>query len=224
MSYRAVLFDFDGTLADTAGDISASVNHALMVRYGEGNSIDLEQCRRTVGNGLRNELKASCEHLGLPFDDKTLDESLVVLEAYYSEHPCDHTTAYPGIERLLDSCSERSLILGVFSNKAQALLEKVVPMVFPRARFSYICGLRKDLPRKPDPAGILLFLNELGLGKDEVLYVGDSEVDWTVGNRAGVDTAIVTWGFRSRERLLGCGVSPAALIDIPEQLEQLIRR
>jgi phosphoglycolate phosphatase len=224
MKKKCVLLDFDGTMADTVADIAASVNHAIHVMFGLQYGIDLEQCRKTVGRGLRNELKDSLIHCKLDFNDDSLDRGLNILESYYLDHPCDHTLPYEGMVSALKTCNDLNLHLGVFSNKADQILRIVMKQLFFQVCFDYICGMSPSIPRKPSPAGVLRFINEMGIEPDCCLYIGDSEVDWQTGQNAGVETRIVTWGFRSRSELIGMGVSSDALIDTMDQLESEFRR
>lgn len=224
MSLKGVLLDFDGTMADTAADIAASVNYALGKNFGPQFSIDVEQCRRTVGRGLRNELKDSVAYCGLSCSDEKLDAMLVQLEDYYAAHPCDHTYPYDGMIQALAICNQRGLKLGVFSNKADAILRIILDKLFSGIEFDYICGLNPSIPRKPSPEGLYRFMNETGLSKDDFLYVGDSEVDWQTGRNADVRTLIVTWGFRSKEALAALGVHQDAFIETMAQLEDEFRR
>ncbi|MDD2232836.1 MAG: HAD-IIIA family hydrolase [Sphaerochaetaceae bacterium] len=224
MSLKGVLLDFDGTMADTAGDIAASVNYAIHQFYGPEYGIDNEQCRRTIGRGLRNELKDSLVHCNLEFDDALLDRGLKVLEDYYAEHPYDTTVAYDGIIDVLRRCNEKGLVLGVFSNKADRILKIVIEKLFSEVKFDYICGMQSSIPRKPSPVGLQLFMERFALEKQDMLYVGDSEVDWQTGVNAGVRTAIVTWGYRSHSKLSELGVSASALVDTMQELEAEIGR
>lgn len=224
MSIKGVLLDFDGTMADTVADIAASVNFAIHHYYGPGYGIDLDQCRRTVGRGLRNELKSSLDYCGLKYDDALLDEGLVLLEDYYARHPIDHTRPYEGISEALKICNERGFKLGVFSNKADTLLKMVVQSLFSEIKFDYICGMQPSIPRKPSPEGLYIFADRFGFGKEDYLYVGDSEVDWQTGQNAGVRTRIVTWGFRTTDQLTGSGVIQDALINTMDELKAEFRR
>lgn len=224
MRLKGVLFDFDGTLADTLGDIAASVNHALGEFFGSSSRVTREQCRQVIGRGLRNALKDSLALCGVPFDEESLSKGLEVLEDYYGRHPVDHTRPYGQIGSVLEFCQERGLALGVFSNKAQSILEDVVRRLFPE--IGYVCGLRPGLPRKPSPEGLLRFAATLGLpsASEGILYVGDSEVDWETGRAGSVPTLIATWGFRSRARLLETGVPASAMVGSPAELLAAIGR
>lgn len=219
---EAVVFDFDGTLANTAGDIHASVNYVIEKYYGPQYKITLKECINFVGRGLRNELKSALTLKNLEFTEDFLDEGLEVLEAYYANHPCDFTVAYEGVETVLKSLSQRGVKLGVYSNKADDLLKSVVRKVFPTIKFDFVCGLQKALPRKPAPDGIFLFMNQYDLKAANLVYVGDSEVDFQTGENAKVDTKIVTWGFRSKDELKAQLIPSECFVDTIDELKAVL--
>ena len=133
-----------------------------------------------------------------------------IRRAHYGVHLCDRTHPYPGILDLLERITARGVRIAVASNKYQAGAETVIGHFFGKFDWVTVLGQREGFPIKPDP------------GKDEVLYVGDSNVDMQTGIGAGVDTVGVTWGFRSREEL--AAFRPTALVDTPAELEELVLR
>ena len=108
------------------------------------------------------------------------------------------------------------------SNKYQEGAETVIGHFFGQYAWTAVLGQREGFPIKPDPGIVELCRQAADVAKDEVLYVGDSNVDMQTGLGAGVDTVGVTWGFRSREEL--AAFQPTALVDTPAELEELILR
>ena len=196
--YKLIIFDLDGTLLDTMEDICNGVNHAL--RACGIREIELEECRKLVGNGIRNLLRDA-----LPEEVKT-EEMLANMEAeffpYYTAHMSDFTKPYDGIQETLRLLDSRGYKLAVASNKFQKGTEELVSKFFGDIRFVKVLGQREGYPIKPD-AGVVYEAIEAvpGITKDEVLYCGDSDVDMNTANNAGVRSLGVTWGFRSKEQL-----------------------
>ncbi|MFA6688418.1 MAG: HAD family hydrolase [Sphaerochaetaceae bacterium] len=216
---RGVLFDLDGTLVDTIPDITSAVNSALEeaglapLTYG--------QVKTVVGKGLRNALQGALALRGRTVSDARLDMLLHTLMEHYQAHPADHSKPYHGIEALLHRLAADNIPMGVLSNKADSLTETIVGMLFPDIPFVSVEGMRTDRPRKPDPQGIFRFSSSAGVPVRNILYVGDSEVDWQTTLKAPeVQAAIVTWGFRSREALQAGGARP--LLDTIDELEAKI--
>lgn len=196
--YKLIIFDLDGTLLDTMEDISNGVNHAL--RACGIREISVDECRKLVGNGIRNLLRDA-----LP-ENMRNDDMLSRMEAeffpYYTAHMSDFTKPYDGIPEVLKKLDTEGYHLAVASNKFQQGTEELISEFFSDIRFVKVLGQREGHPIKPD-AGIVFeaMAAVLGIEKDEVLYCGDSDVDMKTGNNAGVKSLGVTWGFRTREQL-----------------------
>lgn len=115
---------------------------------------------------------------------------------------CDCTKPYPGIVGMLKKITEAGVIPALASNKYQEGAEKLIRHFFSEFRFVKVLGQREGQPIKPDPAIVHQIMAEVpGIGLDQVVYVGDSDVDMQTGANAAVRTVGVTWGFRSREEL-----------------------
>lgn len=196
---KVVIFDLDGTLLNTIADLAAAANHALTAlgfpRRGE------EECIRFVGNGVTKLLERA-----LPDGAKTPENVERMREEffkYYDEHLWDKTTVYPGITELLEALQTQGALLAVASNKYQSATERLVKHFFPQIHFLDVLGQRDGVPVKPDPDIVHEILLSAGVKKEDVLYVGDSDVDMQTAQNAGVRVCAVTWGFRSRELLEG---------------------
>jgi len=211
-----VIFDLDGTLLDTIGDLAAACNAALALR-------GLPQHDRAgycslVGNGVRKLVeRALPEALRTP---RTVESALQDFLAYYSAHIDIHTEPYAGIPELLDVLRGRGIRLAVASNKCHEGVVRLIGRFFPDTPFEAVFGQRPGVPLKPDPAVVREIVAGCGVRPDRTLFVGDSGVDMQTATAAGVRPVGVAWGFRSREELVESGAW--RLIDSPEGLEALL--
>lgn len=207
MTPRALVFDLDGTLVDSLGDIAHHLNDALAERGLATH--DVTQIGHWVGEGTdalvaravaRPELRA---------------EVAAAYRARYRAHPIVSTHVYSGLPAVLDGLTGHEL--AVLSNKPHDLTCAIAQRLLHRWPFAIIAGEREGWARKPDPAGLLSIIAQLGC--TEAIMIGDSEVDVATAKAAGVRSIAVTWGFRPRERLAGAD----ALADSPAQLAALLR-
>ena len=209
-----IIFDLDGTLLNTLGDLRSAANEMLRLRGLPPRT--LEEICAFVGNGLRR-LMIRC----LPQDtpDADIDAALADFKAYYSTHMRDATHPYPGIEELLHTLYARGIRMGVLSNKIDDAANELVHHYFGEL-IDVTVGERDGIPRKPDPASCRMLMEQLGVQPEEVLYVGDSQVDMQTAKAAGLTSVGVTWGFRDRALLEANGAS--YLVDEPMQIAALL--
>lgn len=212
---KLVIFDLDGTLLDTIADLAAAANHALQKA---GFPVyDTETIRTFVGNGISKLLERA-----LPEGVRTaenVEHLRTDFVPYYDAHNAEQSKPYPGVAALLLRLQERGMMLAVASNKYQAATEKLVAHYFPAIRFVKVMGQREGVPVKPDPTIVFDIMEAAGVGKEDVLYVGDSGVDMQTAHNAGVDAVAVSWGFRPRTELEA--FRPLAIIDRAEELADL---
>lgn len=201
--YKAILFDLDGTLADTLGDLRDAVNAALLqLQFPVRTTAEIQAA---VGHGVRNLMLQS-----LPAGAaSSIDQALALFRAYYAEHLLVHTRPYPGIPAQLAQLKAAGLRLGVVSNKYDAAVQTICSALFP-GTFDVICGETPDCPRKPAPDLPLRAAAMLHASPAETLFVGDSETDVQTAQNARIDLLAVTWGFRSRAQLLAAGAQNLA--------------
>jgi len=216
---RAVLFDLDGTLVNTIGDIRQAVNTALKEKnIAPLNDLEIMSC---VGHGLKNSLKGALEYRGANFTETELDVMYHVLMDYYSKFPYLNSTPYPHILEMLKRLKQKELKIGVYSNKEDSLVKIIVSKVFPDLRFEFVHGRGVFVP-KPDKDGVDAFLSLTGEKACDMIYAGDSEVDYLTGKNAGTGIVICSWGFRNREQLLSSGIPENLIVSDTAQLEQRI--
>ena len=204
-TFKAVLFDLDGTILNTIGDINAALNKAL------GTSFTNEQCKAFVGNGLRNAVKNAVKEAHL--DNVNIDEAFTRLVEFYKQCPVKYTKPFPGMQEFLNELEKRHIAFGVFSNKEQELAQTVVRTSYPKNKFAVIIGMHGGYEPKPSGQAVLAFCKKAGYTVKDLLYVGDSEVDYQTAVNAGSECRILTWGTRTREQLLASGVPESVLID-----------
>ena len=206
MKTELVIFDLDGTLLDTIGDLAAASNHMLRLRGLAEHTLD--DYRRFVGNGiLRLVERALPEALRTP---AAVQAARADFLAFYIDHIELETRPYAGIPALLEELARRGIRLAVASNKFQAGTEKLVRRFFPAIPFVAVLGQRPDVPLKPDPAVVREILTQCGVPAEKTLYVGDSGIDIETARAAGVRSVGVTWGFRSRTELEAAGADRLA--------------
>lgn len=214
---KLAIFDLDGTLLNTVEDLAHATNHALTQCGFPIHPIDAYY--QMVGRGIYNLFRVAVP--SEYSDESTVQKMASYFIPYYDAHKCDFTKPYDGITRMLDTITERGVLLAVASNKYQDGAEKLVNHFFGKYSFVKILGQREGQPIKPDPAIVdQILLSAPSVTKEETVYVGDSNVDMMTGANAKVRTIGVSWGFRGREEL--AAYSPSAIVDTAEELSKTI--
>ena len=211
---HAVIFDLDGTLLNTLGDLRAATNHALEVRGLPPHS--MEEIRQFIGNGIRLLI---CRAMPEGTPEAEIDAALDDFKAYYAAHIHDRTVPYDGIPQLLTALRKRGIKVAVLSNKIDSASQQLIEYFFPE-KTDVVFGEHVGVPRKPDPTSCRMVMQQLGVQPEQVLYVGDSGTDMHSAKNAGLYAVGVTWGFRSKEVLLKYGAD--VLVHRPEQILQIL--
>ncbi|WP_367925751.1 HAD family hydrolase [uncultured Ruthenibacterium sp.] len=213
--YQAVIFDLDGTLLDTIGDLAAAGNFTLQTMGFAGHTV--EEYKYMVGNGIPMLLHRMLpEKARTPADEQRAAD---LFFPYYNEHKEDTTKPYEGMPALLESLRTAGVKLGVVSNKEDHLTRQVIERYFPGV-FHEVRGHVLGTPTKPDPHLVNEMRKAFSLMPEQVLYVGDSNVDMFTANNAGLDGCGVLWGFRTAAELQQAGAK--YLVHTPVELEKLI--
>lgn len=190
---KAIIFDFDYTLGDSTVGIILSVNYALSkLGYEAKESAEI---RQTIGLSLKdtyaaltgNENAAEAEEFRRFFKEKA-DEVMV-----------DHTTLYPGVEPVLRNLKEKGIQTAIVTTKFHYRIEQILSKFQAMNLFDLIIGGEDVKVEKPNPEGLLRAIEQLGVAKEEVLYVGDSFVDAKTAENAGVAFASVSTGTTKKE-------------------------
>jgi len=192
MHSRAILFDLDGTLADTAPDLAAAVNR---LRADQGLApMPLEQLRPFASAGARGLVHAG---FGVKPGDGEYDALREAFLEFYRERPCVDTRLFPGIAELLQVFARRALPWGVVTNKATRFTERIIAAL-RLAPACVVCG--DTTPHfKPHPAPMLHAAGLLALPTKDCVYLGDDLRDIQAGRAAGMRTVAVEWGYHHPE-------------------------
>lgn len=216
MQNKLIIFDLDGTLLNTIGDLAAGCDHMLQLRNLPTHTFE-DYCS-FVGNGIMRLVERA-----LPAELRTTEYVAAARRDfvdYYIDHIDLHTQPYEGMTELVQELYRSGAKLAVASNKFQAGTEKLIKKFFPEIEFVMICGNREGVPLKPDTALVDLILNAAGVERTKCVMVGDSAVDILTAQRANIHSVGVSWGFRSRTELQEAGAEYIA--DNVEQLRDII--
>ena len=211
---KMVIFDLDGTLLDTLDDLCNSVNYSLRTNNFPERS--LAEVRTFVGNGIRLLIERSVPE-GTSKD--LIDKTFECFKTYYAVHCNDKTKTYPGVMDMLKELKKNGYKIAVLSNKAQYAVTKLCNIYFNNLLDDAV-GARENVAKKPSPDALYICAENNNINLNNVIYVGDSDVDVATANNAGVRGIAVTWGFRSRELLIKCGAENLA--DNTDELLQIL--
>ena len=215
MAKRLAIFDLDGTLLDTIGDLAEACNYMLRLR--ELGSHTREEYAQMVGNGILNLVKRA-----LPEELRTAEYVEAAREdflAYYTANIDRYTAPYEGIREVLHTLQNEGWQMAVASNKFDEGTKQLVASIFPEVDFKAIYGNREGFPLKPDKALLDIIMEECEATAETTTMIGDSGVDMQTAKNAGVRSVGCSWGFRSREELEEYGADyiidkPIELLDI----------
>ncbi len=214
-SVRALIFDLDGTLADTIGGIQDGMNETL-AHYGYPEK-SYEDIRRAIGNGARL-LVRRCMPEPDASDDALVGEVLAYYDEVYSRTYMHTRECYAGMVETVKALCARGYRLGVLSNKQDTYTKRLVAQLFPDGEFSVVMG-QTALPTKPDPTAPRIIARELGVEPCQCAMIGDSDVDIVTAKNADMAGVGCGWGYRGAELLRACGAD--AVIDRPAELLNL---
>ncbi len=203
--YKTYIFDLDGTLLDTLGDLAAATNHALRQFGMPEHSVD--DIRRFVGNGIRLLMERAVPDGA---DNPQFEACFDTFRQYYMEHSLDTTAPYDGIVPLIHALNERGSRMAVVSNKFYAATQELVVHFFPEISVAVGEHEAEGIRKKPAPDTVDEAFHLLGVSKDEAVYVGDSDVDLATARNSGLPCISVLWGFRDRPFLTAHGATTFA--------------
>ncbi len=192
-SAPTVLFDLDGTLADTALDLCHTMN-VLLERH-ERAQVPYEQMRPMVGAGARKIMQRSFEATGAPADEPLLDQLFEEFLDYYSAHIADHTVLFPGVLDQLDALHTQNVRLGVCTNKSERLTHQLLDTLEIAQFFPVVIGGDTLSVKKPDPLHLTEAVTRLGGDIGGTVMVGDSGPDISAARAAAIPSICVTFGY-----------------------------
>lgn len=196
--YRAVLFDLDGTIADSLESLSYVTNKVL----GECGlkQLETEKFRYYAGDGAKTLVERALKEAG-DVELKQFETAYAKYEEYFAKDCNYKVQAFSGMLETLQEIKKKGIKLGVVTNKAQKNAELVVEELYGKDLFNIIIGYTLERPKKPHPAQAVYAMECLGVKPEETVYVGDTDVDMKTGIAAKCYTVGVLWGFRTKEEL-----------------------
>ncbi len=209
---RGVIFDLDGTLCNTLGDIAYAANRALEAVGAPAHPV--EAYAKWVGWGLRSLCQAA---LGEE-EGERFDRMYELAVAEYNTFPMDRSYPYPGIPELLDELIRGSIPLGVVSNKPHAFAVKIIETMYARWPFVQVEGYKEAVPRKPEPTSAQAIAAAMNLAPSQIALVGDSAVDIETAQNANMIPIGVSWGFRGPDEL----AEAIRILDHPSELLEFV--
>ncbi len=214
MSYKAAIFDMDGTILNTLEDLHVATNVALRKNKLPERTID--EVRQFVGNGIRKLIERAVPAGSSEELIKTVHADF---SAYYHEHDTDATAPYPGIPQTIRILKAQGVKTAVVSNKADYGVQDLVKEFFPDL-FDVAIGETDGVAKKPAPDMVLKALSVLGIQKSDAVYIGDSDVDFATAANSGLNFIGCSWGFKGRNFLENLGAK--TIVDSAEKLVELI--
>lgn len=214
MKFKGIIFDLDGTLVNSLEDISDAMNTVLTNLNYPTHTYDTYQY--FIGSGLRNLVSKA-----LPASNNTEDQIETCFQTMINEYRKNctiKTKPYEGIITLLDELGSQNIKLAVFSNKADELTKKIAAEIFPDY-FDAAVGLSTEELKKPNPFEAIEISKNWNLKTEEILFVGDSDIDMQTAVNANMFPVGVTWGYRTEQELKNSGAklvinNPSELIEI----------
>jgi phosphoglycolate phosphatase len=216
MLIHLAIFDLDGTLIDSLGDLADAMNVVLDER---GHPVHpLDSYRHFVGDGIEMLVRRA-----LPpevVDTTDIPEVVDAMRNEYSRRWLATTRPFPGIPNLLARLRSLGIRPGVLSNKPDFATRAIVRELFEDGAFDVIRGARENVPLKPDPTAAIEVASDLGVEPELSVFIGDTAIDIKTGRDAGMRTVGVTWGFRGAHELLDAGADH--VIHAPLELVGLV--
>lgn len=213
---RALIFDLDGTLADTVSAIRDAVNDTMRT-YGYPEKT-YEQVLRAIGNGARMIVRR-CMPASEAEDETRVSRVLATYDLAYAKTYLHTRECYEGMRETVRELVARGYRLAVLSNKQDAYVKGLVEQLFPDGEFELVVG-QTALPTKPDPTVPSLIAHQLCVDLHECAMIGDSAVDVQTAKNAGMMSVGCSWGYGGRASLETAGAD--VIIDTPAGLTELL--
>ncbi len=204
MKYELVIFDLDGTLLNTIGDLAASVDYVMRSRNLPEHT-DAEY-RQMVGGGIKRLVERALPQ-DLAQDEAYVEECVMQFRRYYVDNIDRHTEPYEGMHSLLSELRCLGVKVAVASNKFQHGTDRLVAKFFGDIDFVAIEGNREGAPLKPDPQIVRNILKIADVKPERAIMVGDSGIDIRTAQAAGIESVGVAWGFRFADELYAAGAT-----------------
>ncbi|KAA5823588.1 HAD family hydrolase [Algibacter amylolyticus] len=215
MSYKAVIFDLDGTLVNSIEDIADAMNSVLKSANYPTHSY--QDYNNFVGSGIKSLVTRALPNTSC--NAQQTEIGFTAMMDIYTNNCINKTKPYDGITALLEALKARKLKLSILSNKEDTLTKKVALALLP-SYFESVDGLTTEAHKKPNPIKALEISKNLGIKPEDIIFVGDSDVDIQTANNANMYAVGVSWGFRKKEELIANGAK--LIIDHPLELIEVL--
>lgn len=200
--FKLCVFDMDGTVIDSLGDIAAAMNRSLE-KIGEL-PYPVEKYKKMVGDGMEILCRRALK------DEKRLKELVSLYKADYLKNCCVNSKVYPNMGELIKKLAKGGVKCAVLSNKPHNQVKEIAEKLLDCEDYYEIMGQSERFPIKPAPDALLYLMEKAGADRNETVYIGDSNVDIKFGKAAGVFSIGAAWGFRGEEELLSEGADAVA--------------
>ncbi|MFQ3232842.1 MAG: phosphoglycolate phosphatase [Sulfitobacter litoralis] len=220
MPMKTVVFDLDGTLADTSGDLIAAAN-ACFRDMGEGDVLNAKTDAGTALKGGRAMLRLGMERLGRAEDEATIDRYYPMLLEAYGREIDTHTVLYPGAMQAVAALKAAGYRVAICTNKPEALAHTLLTRLGVRDAFGAMVGADTLAMRKPDPEHLFETARRAGGDPALCLLVGDTNTDRETARAAGVPCILVSFGPSGDDM---AALAPEALLDHYDDLPDIVTR
>ncbi len=194
---KLCVFDMDGTVVNTIGDISGAMNRSLVAL---GHKPHKEQeYYQMIGDGMAKLCQRAIPDAGE-------EEVLKLIDLYgkdYIKNCCVDSVCYDGILEVAQKLKESGMVCAILSNKPHNQTMEIAEKLFSKGLFDTVLGKTEEFPAKPAPDSLIYIMDKYNVKPEETAYIGDSNVDIILGKKVGVLSVGVAWGFRGEEELKG---------------------
>ncbi len=214
-----IVFDLDGTLIDSAPDLTHSINATL--NLAGTRAFGIEAIKTMVGDGMIKLFERAVVASSQRFSQTEFDDAYRAFERHYAQNAVVDTTLYPGTQQMLDTLIDHGLTLAVCTNKLEPIARYILEALGVADRFAVILGGRAGRPPKPDPAPLYEILDALASGPERAALIGDSEVDWGTARAAAIPFVLATFGYCQTGTKIDADASFDAMSALPRALASL---
>ena len=209
MTVKLALFDLDGTLVDTAADLTAALNHAL--KQQRLPPLTTEAVRHLVGGGARLLCERGLQAFNQPLDENRLQVMVSDFLQDYSQHLAVNSRPFEPIPDTLAQLTQKGWTLAVCTNKPEAMARQLLQALGMAASFTTITGGDTLAFRKPDARHLLETMTRAGGTLDKSVMVGDSQTDAQAADNANMPVVLVPWGYHGEDQNLQTRLLPNSL-------------
>lgn len=214
MKIKSIIFDLDGTLFNSIHDIAAANN--MMLSKNNFSTHKVEDYISWIGNGaLKLVVKSLPKSIQLS-GSEVLNRYLLEYSEFYAQNINVKSRLYNGINDVLDFLTELNIPMSINTNKPHDLTMQVFDYYLKSWDFKFVVGQQFGVEKKPNPESAMQIAKELDINPENILFIGDSDVDLNTGKKAGMKTMGVTWGYDNINNKTGFDVlvnNPSEIID-----------